>query len=316
MSLIEKCLSDLDFRFDWYSATLYNDDEENYGVKILNRFLTRYFSLGTVGGGMHGYEKSVDFKHALLLFGGASGEHGAHVQLHGGELCQSAVEDFRANFPVHRVTRADVCVDFYEPGIFEKLDKICRSVAKKHGVQTRLYGDWIEAERGRTLYMGGKSSTHKMRLYEKGYEMRQKGTNPDASLNWVRLEFQVAPSRQTKYLASTMPPNEIAHSSRWTSDLSNRIGLSAGSGIKLSTQRTKNLVVTSLESMFHQYAKLIKQAVDEGHLSRDELIIALDECITTGKFSDFKMAFNPDNMGKPSYIDPSTGHNVVIRSAD
>jgi hypothetical protein len=271
------------FKFDWYQATLPQDTP----IHMLYSFFEN-LGQGEIAPTMHGYEFCFKFgDSARLLYGGATGYWGPHIIIHGGDACYDIVEFFREMSPVHRPSRVDCKIDFCFPGAFAALAKICKSAAKKFGVQSRLYGDWIDGIRGRTLYLGGTKSTHKMRLYEKGHELRQKGIQPDASLDWVRLEFQIAPAKQVRSLAASMSASELARSSRWTSFICTQIGSKLGQGISMCTQRTTPKLLSSLEHMLTQYSSVIHYAVKEEILTRSNLQDAVNECIDFGTFGGF-----------------------------
>lgn len=282
----------LDFRFDWYACTLPD------GQQLAPVYRTfDFWGVGEPGKPMHGYDYCVDYFGAKILHGGYSGVFGAHVIIHGGDLCDRVVKDFRANFPVHRVSRADVKIDFRGEDIFSRIVKYAKKTKKEFGLQSHLEGDWLDGKRGRTFYLGSRKSTHYCRIYEKGHEMRQKNVNPDAPLDWVRVEFEVKPARQVKGDAASMTASQIAHSSKWTTFFCNLLGSESERSFSLSARRTKPEAVTSLEHMFKQYAATMSRALSEKWLTVDDLHAAIDECIEKGEFKEF-----PPHVFRPWYF--------------
>jgi len=285
MSLNKKTAfsSEPDFVFDWYQVTL--DPEAK--VIMLYEHLS-YLAAPEVVKPMHGYEFAFDFGgQAKLLYGGHTGAYGPHVIIHGGDACPDVVRNFRLSFPEHRPSRVDCRIDFCFEGAFDLLYDICLGASKKFGVKNYLYGDYVNKENGRTLYLGGKQSTHKLRLYEKGHELRIKGIQPEADLLWTRLEFQIAPDRRKRHIAASLSASEIARSSKWTSYICEKIGSKLGQGISMCTTRTTPEMISSLEHMLKQYSSIMHFAVKESFLEKHHIHDAVDECIDSGKFEGF-----------------------------
>jgi len=118
----------------------------------------------------------------------------------------------RESIPDHTVSRADVAYDVDEPGAFDRLYKRVHELAREGGsaggrkVSTETAGDWLDLERGRTFYAGGRTSRLRVRVYEKGHEQRSRDEFCGASLDWVRVEWQLRPdSGQSGWLARATP---------------------------------------------------------------------------------------------------------------
>lgn len=117
------------------------------------------------------------------------------------------------------VQRADVAIDFDEEKAFDIIQKMARNVAEEHGLKLDYRGDW-ERGVGRTLYLGSRQSPYYLRIYEKGHEQRQKGIIPDASTDWVRVEFEVKPkSKLLRQHAWSMSPEDLLGGSQWVLDV-------------------------------------------------------------------------------------------------
>ena len=147
----------------------------------------------------------------------SGGRQGDRVMLEvKGERTPEAVEALRTRFG-HRCTRVDACADFDAPRAFERLYRACNQVKKAHKIIGGKFGDWEDfPEKGRTLYLGARTSATRTRLYEKGKQ-------PEYAFlerpNWTRLEIQVRPLKDAKEAFSGLSPIEVWGSSRWTRDI-------------------------------------------------------------------------------------------------
>lgn len=276
------------WRFDWYEFTLPPDILAADVIKFMEY---EAGESGQIGRASNGYENCIEWlPFVRLMWGGYSGEYGCHVQILGGIECWLFANEFRKKWPEHRVSRADVCIDFIEPGGFDRAALMCSSICKRMGIQTRVHGDWVDAKRGRTLYCGSPKSSHMVRLYEKGYELRQKNMIPDADLDWFRLEIQVRPQKNAKSDAAFLTASEISLSSKWTKAISKAFGC-FGDGLSLSTRRTDSKIVNSVAHMLNQYSKCLHDIVEGGFIPKKVLMQILSEIIDHGYFDPQKMGF-------------------------
>jgi hypothetical protein len=268
------------FRFDWYQATLSQEVEP---LEVL-RWAS---SLGdpVPGKPVQGYDTCHDFGQLKILYGGHTGQWGVHVIIHGGDVCADICGSFRSHFPEHRPSRIDVCADFQGPGAFDELHGFCKFVCHKYGVQTRLYGDWENKQNGRTYYGGGTGSTHKFRLYEKGHEMRAKGVDPEAPLDWVRLEFQIAPARPSRQIAATLNPDQVARSTKWTNFLCDMIRTTSATPVNLTTKKLKPAAVDSFEHMCAQYASTLFKLNQECWMQKEDVLALVSAMYDKGTFN-------------------------------
>ena len=272
--------SKFSFNFDWYAMTL---PAEISASEIHSR--VQFLGSPSQGKSMHGYDSVWDYGLFKVCHGGYSGKYGVHVIIHGGDKCQQLVDMFRGWFPDHRPSRLDVCIDLVGPTAWSDLSTTVMLVAKKYGIETRVYGDWLRGEKGRTLYLGGKSSTHKLRLYEKGHEQRQKGIDPEAPLDWVRLEFQVQPTGPARASAASFTANEIARSTKWTSFLCDALGAVSADQKQLTTKKRASDCISSLETMWTQYGAKIHEAIRDGHITMDTLLNVTQSVAEQGEFT-------------------------------
>ena len=118
-------------------------------------------------------------------------EHGPH------ELYKTIVSDIEglgALVAEHKVSRVDICVDYWlkeslSLGLMQS-QRVCRSNDSSQYMQ----GEELE-----TFYMGGRQSVLKLRIYDKGKETKNKETEErwlqiwqlDSSENVWRVEFQI-----------------------------------------------------------------------------------------------------------------------------
>lgn len=123
---------------------------------------------------------------------------------------QSEESGYQASYGV---SRADPRMDMVDPAAWEYLYGLSADFALKRKLTTNSMGDWLTGEKGRTFYIGSKTSAVQTRLYEKG---KKEGGDPD----WVRLEAQVRPSKADQKLKAAMwsPRDFFLHSSRWLAD--------------------------------------------------------------------------------------------------
>lgn len=268
------------FRFDWYQATLPRELEP---LRVLG--WARCFGEPKPCKAMHGYDVAFDCgSQVKILYGGHSGQYGVHVIIHGGDACQEAVESFRAAFPVHRPSRVDVCLDALGDDAWKEMSGLGRKAALKHKIQTMVYGDWLEKKRGRTLYIGGRKSIYRARIYEKGHEMRIKGKMPDAPLDWVRLEFQIRPPRHNREVVATMTPDQLARSGRWARHICAGLETMTAEVVRLNTRRPTPAPVESISAMLGQYARVVAKVRDENWMTKDQFAAICGEWWDSGEF--------------------------------
>lgn len=179
-----------------------------------------------------------------------------------GERTPRAVEALRTRFP-HRCTRVDACADFDAPRAFERLYRACRSVKSAHRIIGGKAGDWEDfPEKGRTLYLGAKSSPTRMRLYEKGKQAEYAHLERP---NWARIEVQVRPVKDAKDEFARLSPEDVWGASSWTRDLASMVLQQHVDPHPAGTTWRKSERDAALEWMCKQYgAHLVSLASDLG----------------------------------------------------
>lgn len=143
-----------------------------------------------------------------------------------GETAPAGAAALRTMFPgAHGVSRADVCDDYVEPGAYDRLQSIALGVAQARGVKVGTAGDHLLTKEGRTVYLGGRASHTRLRIYDKAAELRAQFANNLPKLMQVpdhlaRLEVQVRPQTPAaKAAAALADPVALMGSAAWTRDL-------------------------------------------------------------------------------------------------
>lgn len=207
-------------RFDWYQATI--SDEPG---AILDALRKGYGSGVEVveGRGLHGYRQRFDVKGggivlASVLAGGKNGNPNAWASGPETDAFQAIVREHWGGLRQHKVTRADAAEDFDQEGGYEALRRVLRRILKDRGVKGREIVP-EDLEDGRTFYAGAASSAVRLRLYEKGKQQRSVVPEPEkVSRDWVRMEVQVRPAKESGYAAAMLSPSELWGFSDWTTE--------------------------------------------------------------------------------------------------
>jgi hypothetical protein len=206
-------------RFDAYTATGRGFRPEE-AVSLLVGAGTRIAE----GKGFHQFGKRWSIRDdrgevGAVQFGGA---HGDLVMVEvKGERTPEVVAELRERFGEHRCTRVDSCVDFEEPGAFERLLRDVLAVKAEHKLYGEPRGDWVDfPELGRTQYLGAKSSPAQLRLYEKGKQPEYAHLE---RFDWCRIELQVRPQKEARERFAQLDALEVWGAGRWTRDLAERV---------------------------------------------------------------------------------------------
>ena len=272
------------FHFDRYQCTF----PKNLSLKDICRQLNFISAPAETYPRGRGYRKAISFGDAAFLMHDPVGDYGCHLLIGGGDTCEPIVDELRFRLSDHRVSRADVAVDYDYEGSFDDLEKIGLKIALEHKpkpLSTTVAGDHYQLKTGRTTYFGSRSSTHFARVYEKGHEQRKKGINPDVSLSWSRFEIEVKPTKKgdARSKAACMSPDEVAHSSAWTSSLAYALGSNCVDAVKLSTKKVRSDFFTTLHHMAAQYGPGIRKAIAEGEVTSKELMIFFRKTLILGE---------------------------------
>ena len=130
----------------------------------------------------------------------------------------AAAAFIRDTWPIHRVTRLDVALDYTGEGVFDHLHGIASGIAERNRLKTGLMMQPDLLDRGRTYQIGSTASPVLIRLYEKGlHESQRRGRDEDP--HWTRLELQVRPQKSAKSAFASVEPAAAWGATRWTSQL-------------------------------------------------------------------------------------------------
>jgi hypothetical protein len=129
-----------------------------------------------------------------------------------GESCDDVVPILRELWPVHKVSRCDVALDFSAD--FEELDALVLAFAEGRGLKHRLF---TNSDGGATRYVGARGSETSMRVYKKTEELRamyphQAHEVPDGI---VRVELIVKVNSKMKGQLCAMEPESMFGLSKW-----------------------------------------------------------------------------------------------------
>jgi len=185
------------------------------------------------------------------FWGGVNGDKAVHVQCSGGSTGQ-VVRDLRSAWSEHRVARADACADWCDATAWRRLSRAALAIRKEFELASRLNGDWVSRQDGRTIYLGGRTSYVQARLYEKG---KQLGATPD----WVRLEIQVRPSGEGKANLASVEPAQLFSVSPWTRALSARVGVPELEAVRIRDPWRPSDDERALECVLRQYGGLLRR---------------------------------------------------------
>lgn len=101
------------------------------------------------------------------------------------------------------VTRHDAALDCYDPEWFPVLVETAKRYAKARVMSTAVAGDWLHPIKGRTFYLGARSSRFFHRIYEKG---RKERGDP----GWIRCELEHKPQeRADRYAARVLTAPQL-----------------------------------------------------------------------------------------------------------
>ncbi len=160
----------------------------------------------------------------------------------------------------YAVSRADVKIDMVDPAAWEYLYGGASEFAIKNKLTTSCVGDWLEAKKGRTFYIGSAKSVVQVRIYEKGIK---EGGDP----NWVRFEAQIRPPKaDQKKMVAPMPPNHFfVSASRWLSRLYSHLLLEEHGRPEryLGTVWKRSDRESSIAAMAKQYKNTMMSFADE-----------------------------------------------------
>lgn len=154
------------------------------------------------------------------------------------------------------VTRKDAALDVFDAEWFPLLVEAAKRYANAHGLTTGVAGDWMNPKRGRTFYLGSRSSAFFHRIYEKGRKER-------VDQNWIRCELEYKPqSREARFSATTLTAPQL-----WAMHAGPVFGETLGLDLAVvfaqqaHSGREKRNSDRARQSLAQQYGKTINQWV-------------------------------------------------------
>lgn len=223
--------------FDWYQVTLPNAEggascivgssEEQSAVDAAFRWARdNGLHPGQIGGGHNGYRAALPFTNGATskesvfrVNAGSTSGVMPNLMLTGGHgACAELAPRLQEAFPGARLSRADVALDWSQEGLWDDLLRmarlLCNGNKKLGGVRT------IESDTGRTFYLGAKSSSVSLRVYEKDRERAARGVIDAADIdpNLIRIEWTFKPQSRSKAGMAKLSPSQLVRTSVWARD--------------------------------------------------------------------------------------------------
>lgn len=163
----------------------------------------------------------------------------------------------RDEFRGHNLLRADVAIDYCEPGAWDSLYALGLETADKFGLKVKHVGDYHREQDGRTLYIGSRTSAAMNRIYEKG---KQTGGDPDH----VRAELELKPQNaKAKQVYAYASPEQMWMATRWTQHVLKV--LTGADGMQPAPPGTIRQLTDderALEFMAKQYGNILRRKLE------------------------------------------------------
>jgi hypothetical protein len=237
--------------------------------EVIDELSRLYYSADfrPIQGKTHGYDRISGWllaneELARVYHGGNGG--GVSIQVKGPGTPE-LVKRIRIVWPTqHRVSRADVAIDFEYPGAWDDLAGHALGLAEILGLdrmEIKGYG------KGDTVYIGSRSSVTYVRVYQKGKELFGKQGNPDH----VRVELEIKPAnRLGKERASTMRMQEFWGASEFTQEMLRKLQVCCiPDRVKLGSEWRDPEVERARRALIRQYWITIETwAMEAGGASR------------------------------------------------
>ena len=250
------------WRWDWYAATV-TDSAHELQAALLALYPG---SWAEVASALYGYSDAFTVRdgeglRARVMHGGRNGWPNVSGS---GQDAPATAQLLRERFPLHAVTRCDVAADFDGPDAWERLSGLGFAVADDHKAKVQHAGDWHRGIDGRTLYVGAPTSGVRVRIYEKGKELRAKQVPGAEAIgeDVVRVEVQVRPEGRSRNVAALMTPEAAWGFSRWSRDLVARVD---GTDVPRTTikEPRKSDDDRALEFLVLQYGAVLERQAEK-----------------------------------------------------
>ena len=246
-------------RFDYYRASL----ERGTDADQVIGWMASQQALGEIveGRPVMGYEAATQVLDAdgdvwvTVLHGGTNG---VLVQA-SGEATPAAVQAIRSAWPVHAVTRADVCVDVIEEerGLFDRLEPTLTRIVREHGrVKAKCIRPVLDRDQGATYMIGSRASETYFRAYEKPEQLMAEGLAHQSMRvffdRWVRCELEAKPQKDNRHTAATFEPSEYFGLSRMGRSIASEL-------LSQVVEKTSSLDFKQLTTRARRRRALVKQ---------------------------------------------------------
>lgn len=260
-------------RFDWYSATI-RHPFENFTKCVAAEF---EWALPESVRPFTRYDRATEFKCGddRVLRADFNDESGDVLVTASSDNAPRIAGYLRKHWPDHSVSRADVCEDYTGTGVFDQLDGLFVGVAVSEGLRLDQAGDWLR-QNGRTRYIGSRSSSSMVRVYEKGWQQLDEakksgsGLPDDFDITRTRVETQVRPQSRDKKAASKYSVADIMAYATWT-----RKAHSLMAGFELAAPlkqlRSRSDHAKKMHHLAKQYGNTIRAELERCHGSFEAL---------------------------------------------
>lgn len=276
-----------DFRFDWFAGVIPSSDgtgccrvggrEEREAIARGIEFLERHgLRFGEPGGGGKGYAVGLPFvvgvegkeKVAAILSGSRTGGM-PNLGLSGGNgLCAELAPLLQREFQGFLLTRADCCYDIKGADAMGAW-RLLHAMSTTFCAGRRMGPPDVRGteESGRTFYLGAEGAPVRLRVYEKGHQLRAQGRE-DADLDHLRIEFQFTDVKGPEKPAfGALSPGEMVQARiwprKWLAECIATMGWEEApqiAPIKVARNMTEGTVWDTVKHCARQYSKAFARA--------------------------------------------------------
>ena len=275
-------------KWDWYQTSVWVDDPQTSGLVdfLLDAWDLSDWCPAPPLNKVYHYGGAIRRGSVELCRLSWGGQPGVNCKTSSSESVRLLQAVRKSGMP-HAPTRVDACIDWDEPGLFDRVAAKLRQFAVDNRIRIGFQGDW-ERNEGRTLYLGGKQSVIQVCLYEKGYEQ-----GGDASKDWVRLEARLGGMKRKDRdrLADWDDPG-LVFSVGWLPKACKAIGLEELEKTAIGTTWKQSDDERAFSFLVRQYGPLLKRLANESPAGWD------------GPFSQLMKALDPDCQIPSSIVRP------------
>lgn len=247
-------------RFDWYQATVPGSGEDvaAWSKRVWPDGILR--PCNPKNGTAEAFQMCLgEMVVMTAMWGGGMDGHGVNVFASGVDAPFFA-QQLRLRWPIHRVTRADVAMDFDGVGAWDWAFDLLKGYAERYKLKTRHAGDYHRGEDGRSFYLGGAQSVVRGVVYEKGKQIPEMGLP-----HLVRIELRVYPKDKASGEAVAMvSPEKLYGCSRWSADLGGYLcSQDEFERVTIGTRWTKSDRARAVRALVKQYGGKLGELASE-----------------------------------------------------